>query len=410
MAGRNFPNLIAAFVDAIPDSAIPVRFRTWAAISAIAGALGRRNWYDFGAFKVYPNLFVVLVAEPGRGKSVSLILPFDQVYCKLGERIGSKKEDWVQEYLDHGLKDPLWLIKDRITPEQFSRDLTKCERPVQDLSTLDKTFYEAPVTLITSEFGTFMDRNATYLQMMMTDLWDSRAEFSYRTKTSGQDYIRGPCVNWVACATPEQFVTNMPNNARSQGLLSRMLIVYWNGAELEKDLYYGCASTVYLDALRDDLAAVAKMSGEFRWANKAIEEEARAWIKSGMPPAPTNVNMREYTERRLAHLIKLVMTISASKRDDHKITKEDWDDAIAFLLEIELDMPTALNKFGISYTGQLTSEAMDFLTSVGGKCKVSEFHRYLNTKVKTPKEADDTIVALSKARLIDTDGVNIKKK
>ena len=61
-AGRHFSNWIEACVHAVPNTPIPEVFRRWAAISAVAGAMGRRCWYDFGAFTVSTNMYIILVA------------------------------------------------------------------------------------------------------------------------------------------------------------------------------------------------------------------------------------------------------------------------------------------------------------------------------------------------------------
>jgi len=35
-------------------------------------------------------------------------------------------------------------------------------------------FIDSSLTLVTSEFGTFMGRNERYLQMFLTDMWDAK--------------------------------------------------------------------------------------------------------------------------------------------------------------------------------------------------------------------------------------------
>src|SRR5687767_15141767 len=56
----------------------PESFHIWVALSNIAGALGRKVWFDMGYFNVYPNLYAVLVAPPGMcKKSTSMRLGRD---------------------------------------------------------------------------------------------------------------------------------------------------------------------------------------------------------------------------------------------------------------------------------------------------------------------------------------------
>lgn len=405
---RNFPHLVAAFKDAIVDSPIPERFRVWSAISAIAGAMGRRCWYDFGAFRVYPNMFISLVAGPGRGKSVSMALPFGQVYKKLSEPIGSLERDWSGTYAEYGLEKPLWIIQDRITPEKLTQDMKSCQREVEALCTMDTTVMEAPVTLVTSEFGAFMNRNDHYLQMFMTDMWDSKDEYSYRTKTSGVDRIEGPCINWLVGATPDQFVENLPNNARSQGLLSRLIIVYWTGAELKRDLHYQAADAAYIHRLVQDLSEVARLCGEFKFADQEAYEAARGWVQGGMEPMPLDPNMREYCERRLSHLMKVAMVVSASKRNDRLITLEDWEEAKSLLLDVEQDMPRALERFGVSESGRLMLDLAEVVRELGDqRLPLADFSKLVLRAAKNASDVESIIKVMSDAKLIKVDGLTV---
>ena len=58
-----------AFTDGITS---PPLFRQWTGIAAIAGALERRTYVTTAKRRLYPNLFTLLVATPGIGKSEAL--------------------------------------------------------------------------------------------------------------------------------------------------------------------------------------------------------------------------------------------------------------------------------------------------------------------------------------------------
>ena len=80
---RNYPDYIKACADAVKYSPIPKPFAQWTAISSIAGALGRKVWFPMPNYNIGSNLFVILIASPGRNKSVSLIVPFSKVLVDL---------------------------------------------------------------------------------------------------------------------------------------------------------------------------------------------------------------------------------------------------------------------------------------------------------------------------------------
>ena len=136
---RIYKDYIDACVQATEKSPIPKLFRTWAALSSVSGALGRRVWMPMANYDIRANIFVVLVAGPGRNKSVSLILPFSKVFRKLTTPVGTKPDhdNFNSGLVEYGLKEfPLYLIQDRITPEKLAVDMSKSSRLDMRLSTM----------------------------------------------------------------------------------------------------------------------------------------------------------------------------------------------------------------------------------------------------------------------------------
>ena len=409
---RNYTDFIQASADAIKGSPIPKPFAQWSALSAVAGAMGRRVWYPMANYDIRSNNFIVLIAPPGRNKSVSLILPFTKVFSKLTTPIGTTEDDQnFNSGLDqYGLRNfPLDVVQDRITPEKLAVDMTKITRLDLRLSSpaMDE-FYDSSVTLVTSEFGTFMGRHERYLQMFMTDMWDSKAEYSHKTKTSGEYLIKGPCLNWLACATPEQFVDNLPEDARSQGLLSRMLPIYYDGDRIPQSLIQERVSDNTVNNLREDLADIAKMYGPMSFdedAFKIVDED----IKAGIPPEPTDNHLSEYVQRRVSHFIKIAIAVSASRRSTRKIMLEDWEFTKELMFAAEKQMPKALEGFGMGRTGRIAHDMVTWLHGTlfnNGRSHMlmKLFKRELLRKVPNPGELEQTIKAMEDSGYIKVEG------
>jgi len=409
---RNYTDFIQASADAIKGSPIPKPFAQWSALSAVAGAMGRRVWYPMANYDIRSNNFIVLIAPPGRNKSVSLILPFTKVFSKLTTPIGTTEDDQnFNSGLDqYGLRNyPLYVVQDRITPEKLAVDMTKITRLDLRLSSpaMDE-FYDSSVTLVTSEFGTFMGRHERYLQMFMTDMWDSKAEYSHKTKTSGEYIIKGPCLNWLACATPEQFVDNLPEDARSQGLLSRTLPIYYDGDRIPQSLIQERVSDNTVNNLREDLADIAKMYGPMSFdedAFKIVDED----IKAGIPPEPTDNHLSEYVQRRVSHFIKIAIAVSASRRSTRKIMLEDWEFTKEIMFAAEKQMPKALEGFGMGRTGRIAHDMVTWLHGTlfnNGRSHMlmKLFKRELLRKVPNPGELEQTIKAMEDSGYIKVEG------
>jgi len=414
MSRRKFSNWIEACANASDDSIAPQPFQIWSAISAIAGALGRTSWYSAGQFKITPNLYIVLIADRGRGKSVALHLPFDDVFCKLTLPITNNEDDLAsaqssfERYFTEPTDSPLRIERDRITPEKLVVDMRKITRQDFDLGTAVEPYFDASVTVVTSEFGTFMQRNFGDLQMLLTDSWDSKAEYSYRTKTAGSYIVKGPCVNWIACATPAQFVTHMPEDAMEQGLLSRIIPVYFDGDKVDRKSFYKPHNPTYIHQLRDDLATISRIKGEFK-LEAGLRESIDEWLADGMKPQIEEPVMEGFNERRFSHLMKVAICYSAAKSDRGIITKVDWDEAKAVLSKAEKNMPKALENFGMSRSGRLVEElALMVRLWYASKDKpmpITIFKAQALKRVSSPAELPAYIEAMIESKLVNwTDG------
>ena len=410
---RKNKDFVKACVDAVKDSPIPKPFAKWTALSAVSGALGRSVWFPMPNYNIGSNLFVILIASPGRNKSVSLILPFSKVFSRLTSPVGATEDDhnFNSGLDDYGLrKYPLYSIQDRITPEKLAVDMTKITRMDMRLGNEENgfEFYDSSLTLVTSEFGTFMGRNERYLQMFLTDMWDAKDSYSHKTKTAGEYIIQGPCLNWIACATPTQFVDNLPEDAKSQGLLSRIIPVFYEGEKIPQDLRQKVISEHTINDLRNDLSKIALMRGPMEFERDAFEI-ANTDIFDGIQPEPTDPHLSEYCQRRVSHFLKVAMSVSASRSSSRKISKDDWTITKEIMFEMEQNMPKALEGFGMAKTGRIAHDMkvwLDATLSTSGKnhMQLRFFKRELLRKIQNPGELDQTIKAMQDSGYIKLEG------
>tara|TARA_R110002051_G_scaffold67231_1_gene121584 strand:- start:376 stop:1482 length:1107 start_codon:yes stop_codon:yes gene_type:complete len=356
-------------------------------------------------------MFVVLVAPPGRNKSVSLILPFSKVFSKLTTPVGTEEDhdEFNSGLTKYGLKNyPLHIIQDKITPEKLAVEMSKVTRlDLRCATPKDDMFYDSSITLCTSEFGTFMNRNHNYLQMFMTDMWDSKDFYSHQIKTGSSQFIKGPCLNWIACATPQQFVDNLPEDAASQGLLSRILPVYHEGDRIAQSLYQKRIDDSIIEDLTYDLSLIAKMHGKFIF-DAEVYEEVEKDFQEYIKPEPIDPNMIEYNQRRVSHFIKVAMSISASRRGTRVITASDWQLTKKIMFDVEKYMPQALEGFGMSKTGKIAHDMKGWLETTVFNNNRSHVHlrlfkRQLLNKTMAPGEISQYIQAMEDSGYIRVD-------
>ena len=359
-------------------------------------------------------MYVILVGAPGVGKTASLDLPLIKLYKALCLNPGVKadQDEYNPLVSYYGMElYPMALLKDKITPESMGVEMKKVEHPIMDLSEAE-VFFDNSVTLLTNELGTFMDREARGAQILLTELWDALVNYEYKTKTAGHYIIKGPYLNWIACATQSELILNMPGNARGQGLLSRIVLVYDPGSSIEEDLVYPSPNEDMINRLRETLAQIATLRGQFSMVDEVFDE-VRSDIKANLPPTPTDDNMTEYVSRRSAHALKLAMCISASRSDTMMITHRDWTDAKETLFDAEQLMPVALTGFGMGKAGQTAQEIEGFIKSTcaaTGRGGVPEntLRREILRKAANPGEVDTMLAVMMSAGILEKHGNMIK--
>jgi hypothetical protein len=404
---RRNKDFIQACAKPVKGSPIPSKFAMWTAISAVAGALGRKCWFSMPHYDVRPNLFIVLLGTPGTNKSVSLMLPFSKVFSKLTTPVGTTEKDneFNSGLTQYGLKDyPLYIIQDKITPERLAVEMNKITRWDKRVGTLDDMFWDSSITMVTSEFGTFMSKSYQYLHMFLTDMWDSKDSYSHSIKTGASQFIKGPCLNWIACATPEQFIEHLPENASSQGLLARFLPIYHQGERIPQSLLQERVTEDTLKDLRYDLSLIASIRGQFKFDEEAaevVENDFQTYIQ----PECKDPNMSEYNQRRNSHFLKVAMAISASRIGNRIITLSDWKRTKEIMFKMEEEMPKALEGFGRSKTGKITHDMKEWLeTTVFNNNRshvpLRAFKRQLLNKTTAPSELSQYLQAMQDAGYI----------
>src|SRR5688572_13626094 len=65
-------SFISDYLEATKNTKPPMEFHIWSMLSCLSVFAGRRFWFPFGPMNFYPNLYVVLVGEPGTGKSTAM--------------------------------------------------------------------------------------------------------------------------------------------------------------------------------------------------------------------------------------------------------------------------------------------------------------------------------------------------
>ena len=342
----------------------------WAGLSCLAAQLARNVYIPFGNGKIYPNLYVMFVGDPGKRKSTAI-------------------KDLKKRIKAAGYQN---ICGDKVTMQKYLLDLAGVGEGSIEGSNI--TEFNLGITLGTNdyvesyinqdEFSDFIGINNYPFISLLGNFWDIDEPYVYRTKNGQSIEIPSPIVNILGATTPSQFNTIFPPAISEQGFLSRLIIV--NIPESKRKIARPLPSDAsVVEKVVDGLKAVRKLSGELVmsdavWAK--LEEIYLSW----QPVEDTR--FAHYSTRRHTQLLKLCILATCS-RYTIEMSVDDVVFANTLLSFTEHFMPQALGQFGKNKDGDVNSKVIS----------------YLRSSFPTAKSLQDIIIPIS----TETDVLSLQK-
>lgn len=332
---RNFNNFIEGFMEYTQYVEAPDKFLRWSAISVIAGALERKIWIRFnGVQNVHPNLFILLVGSPGLAKKSSSSSAAVNL-LKVNKNIRFMSTQMTAASLITQLVEAGAHRYTEVNGEKYHN------------SSLYLYSSEAAVTLkeitgsVTELFTDFYDCGP--------DGWSNDVAWVKTTKMDGDIKIFNPCLNMLACSTPDWLKKIITVDEMKGGFASRILFVVQTGKP-ERSIGW-IENLPDMAGLREklvqDLHRISLLKGQVSIDSSFIEafnefkREHEAVIITQQ-----NDNMIGYYSRKAWHIMKLAQVMMVAEGDDLMLTRKHWDAALTELNKIEPNMKLALGATG----------------------------------------------------------------
>jgi hypothetical protein len=321
---RNFPSFLDAFMEYNKNLGVSQKFLLWSAISGVAACLERKVWIKRGS---YPNMFVMLIAGPGVGKSrasgeiVSLLKEVDGIADMSTQLSGASL---VKQLAEAGNK------------KQFTWE--------------GVTFKNSSLFSYSSEASSTIGdaRALSGVKELLTDFydcrdWSTKHSWNKETLSGGNVPIHNHCLNLLYCSTPNWLMTSLGRSGIAGGFASRIIFVYekqkpdapqW--IDDESDLP---ENKSFRKKLVQDLTAISKLQGKFTLSDgfKVVYNNVArdASVKEKEDPEGL---MAPYYNRKPFHFQKLCMVLSAQESDSLHITQEHAMAAADLLASLEPEM------------------------------------------------------------------------
>ena len=336
---RQLDNWLDSYLEYTNNTEPPVLFHKWVGISVIASALQRKCKLDWGSLTFYPNLYIVLVAPSGRARKGTAM----SVGLQMLEEIGIK------------------LAAESITREALVRELNDAQLTTVDPNT-ERVDFHSSLTVFSPELTVFLGNQNFQLMSDLTDWYDCRTKWTYRTKNMGTDEIKGVWVNLIGATTPSLIQTALPMDAIGGGLTSRIIFVFeQNKAKIVPVPSLTPAERLLRTKLVQDLEQIRLLQGTF----KVEKDFVPLWVdwyhaQENKPPFE-DVRFNGYIERRPNHVMKLCQIANASRTSSMIISRVDLETAISILDATEVKMPLAFSGVGRLDYADIITDVMTFV-------------------------------------------------
>ena len=300
----------------------------------------------------------------------------------------------------------------RVPGINFGPDVVTWQALVQSLAESaeayeqDGTFYTmSAVTIESSELGNFINPDDRQMIDMLVNLWDGKeGTVKKSTKTQGNDVIKNPWVNIIACTTPA-WLSNFPEYVIGGGFFSRTILVY--AEEKARIVSYPDENippdfALQADKLVHDLELISQLAGPF-----TISKDARRWgdawnvsMQENRPAHLDNDRFAGYLARKQTQLHKLAMILSVSKRDDLIIDEAELVFAATLLDQLEVALPRVFAQVGRNEETRHNQELLQYMRSAK-EIEYKLLFRYMLSHFPTIAGFDQAIAAAHAAGYID---------
>ena len=364
-------NWIYKYLEYTEGQESPTKFHVWSAVSAIASTLARNAWMYRGYYAVYPNQYIILVAE--------------SAMCRKSTAANIAIKDILTQARATN------LLRQKMTAEFLCVELAKKEK------------LNNAVTIYAPELAVFLGASAfqSGLIPLLTDLYDCPADADYKTKGSGEYLMKNVCINIMGCTTLDWMSNNMPGDTIEGGFTGRVIFVV--AEDPRNRVAWPTVTKEQLDQRQDLIYFImnlAKKTGEFKPTDKArrVYED---WYNNLGEPA--DIRLRGYQGRKGDHVLKLVMSIAAADDSFGIIDDSHIKTSLAIFQTIEKLMPLAFRGAAFSKNSKDVDRVLRQLEKLGGKASHSvllkknahyinaeEFKKVMDTLKETGDVAEET--------------------
>jgi hypothetical protein len=289
----------------------PGLFRQWTAISTLAAVLEQKVWV-MTSRPVYPNLYIFLIGHPGVGKSRTIY----------------EGRAYVQDIPEFYLA-PISLTWAALV-DRLVKSKRKIVMPDNEIIEYNSMY------ICADELGAFIHKHEHEMVDGLSAFFNPTPYSQERRYGEIKINIPKPQLNMLCGSTPQNLMEFMPEKAWGQGFTSRTIMVFADEKIISDD--FAPQENNHFEDLTHDLLMINDLRGQFE-VTADYRDCVWNWKQLGEPPVPSHPRLIHYAARRVENLYKLSMISAIDKSNSLILTREDFNQALNWLVQAEITMP-----------------------------------------------------------------------
>lgn len=384
-------NFIDNYLEYVGHTETPAFYNRWCCLSMIGAYLNRQYNFGFGHFNIQPNQYVMLIGTSGARKSTAIKMSKKILTAAGYETISADKSSKEKFMMDLAGIDSDAEMSGKSVDKLLDSNLWGDSNEDKESSAM---------YIACDEFNDFIGNGNIEFISLLGNLWDYDGVFTNRIKNGKSVTINNPTINILGGNTPTNFTRAFPPETLGQGFFSRLLLIY--GEPTGRKITFPVApDPLHTTEIVSQLQRIKMTSVGAAIANptvrKLLDKIYKQW--GGMD----DIRFESYATRRLTHLLKLCLVVSASNFRA-QISEEDVVIANTILTHTEHLMPKALGEFGKSRNSDVTHKVMSILNGATYAMPLKDIWELVHNDMEKVNDLADLLRNLASASKIATVG------
>lgn len=381
MPERKLKNWLDSYLDYTSYQESTEKMHFWVGLSVLSAAVKRQLWMRRVRYKIYPNLYIILVGDSGATrKSVAM-------------NIGMK--------LLRSAIDDIYYITGSMTSEGLVKHMNRSKIILRGDSTGKPTIVtDSHVMVHADELATTFsyDRSrAAKFTMLLTEIYGSDEEYMHTLASENQIVLRNLYPVFLAGTDPRNLKV-LPEDAVA-GMIGRTIFV--TEKKLKRLIAWSSdEDDVLADALgsklKEDLQIISSLHGQVTVTQKA-NDLFKSWYTDGKREAHDDPYTSAFYARCHDTALKLAMLFSISCNDSLIIDYKHVAKGIEYVEKQVQEFSNVREWAATSTYSQTRARFIDMLRRQGGAGTRRQMMKMLSisleeiTGIETSLEAEHTV-------------------